>query len=283
MHSFVLGIFSFIKNTLHFLRIVCVFCIMMLALYWVQNLINADWTWIGFIKPFLDSLLAAANSIYSFSFKFFGAEFELKYFSAVVILVIASLLFRVAEFAVGVLEGTYKSARFVYKKTEEVLLNKKLALDTANEEKKLQNYTVVINTRIKNKFAHIEQNINLDEQNALMNDYITAKTSLKPALYDGGFMYSFNNFDKADRVLDILFKLLHSEAPIDYAICIQINNDMKQLKKLVELRHFGKVTMAADTSYRYRFNETHKYQTSHVGIFQYEGGTIEVHEFKEIL
>ena len=41
--------------------------------------------------------------------------------------------------------------------------------------------------------------------------------------------------------------------------------------------------MAADTAYRYRYNETHKYQTAQVGVFQNGDSTLEVHEFKEIL
>ena len=40
-------------------------------------------------------------------------------------------------------------------------------------------------------------------------------------------------------------------------------------------------TMAADTSYRYRYNETHRYQTSQIGVFQYGDKTLEVHEFKQ--
>ena len=39
--------------------------------------------------------------------------------------------------------------------------------------------------------------------------------------------------------------------------------------------------MAADTSYRYRYNETHRYQTSQIGVFQYGDKTLEVHEFKQ--
>lgn len=283
MHGFILGIFRFIKNVLHFLRIVCVFSIIMLVFYWIQNLIGADWKWLGFIKPFLDILLNAANSIYSLSFDFFGANFELKYFSAVIILTLLSLSFKVVGFGVECLEGLYKGACFVCKKTGEAVLNKKMQDDITREEKRLTKYTVVINTKLKNKFSHAELNVNIDQHNKLMNDFITSKTSLKPALYQDGFMYGFDNFEKIDIVLDVMFKLINSNSPLDYAICIQVGDHIKQLNKLIELKNFGKITIAADTAYRYRFNETHRYQVSSVGVFQNEDSTLEVHEFKEIL
>ena len=86
MHNFVLNCFNFLRSFLHLMKIVFVFCILMLLCYWVQNLTGADWAWLGFIKPFLDGLLDFTNSIYSVTFDFWGAKFEFKYFSAVIIL-----------------------------------------------------------------------------------------------------------------------------------------------------------------------------------------------------
>ena len=111
------------------------------------------------------------------------------------------------------------------------------------------------------------------------------KLEIAPIPYDGGFMYSFTDFNKIDSVLKILFKVLHSTTPLDYSICIQAGEqtpeNIRQLNKLISLKHFGKITMAADTSYRYRYNETHRYQTSQIGVFQYGDKTLEVHEFKQ--
>ena len=116
-----------------------------------------------------------------------------------------------------------------------------------------------------------------------MNEFISEKTAVIPMTMNGGFLYEFMDFDKIDTVLDVLFKVLHSNAPIDYAICIQSGDNMEQLTKLSTLNHFGMISMAADTAYRYRFNETHRYQTTQVGVFQNGDRTLEVHEFKEIL
>ncbi len=283
MHNFILGIFDFLKNILQFFKIVCVFCIIMITLYWIQNLIGAQWAWLGFMKPFLDSILAYANSIYSLSFDFFGATFELKYLSSVIILVLLTLTMTVIIFGLNFLEGLYKSAHFVYKKTEETLMNKKFENDITREEKRIQKYTVVINTQLKKKFAHQELNVDIEKHNKIMNDMIMAKTSVKPANYQGGYMYAFTNFDKVDTILDIMFKLIHSESPLDFSVCIQVGEQIKQLNKLIKLQNYGKITIAADTAYRYKFNETHRYQISTVGIFQLDDSTFEVHEFKEIL
>lgn len=283
MHNFVIGCFNFFRSFLQLLKIIFAFCILMLLFYWIQNITGANWAWLGFIKPFLDGLLDLANSIYSVTFDIFGAKFEFKYFSAVLILTIAIYLMNLFILLANVAEAAYKSAHFVAKKTQEAIFNKGLQDNIKRQEKKITRYSVLIKTKLKKKYAHAELNVNIDEQNKLMNKFITEKTSVRFMMLDGGFLYNFTDFDKVDLVLDVLFKVLHSNAPIDYEICIQSGDDLEQLKKLASLNHFGLVTMAADTAYRYRYNETHRYQTAQVGVFQNGDSTLEVHEFKEIL
>lgn len=283
MHEFILNCFGFLKSFLHLMKIVFVFCILMLLCYWVQNITGADWAWLGFMKPFLDGLLEFTNSIYSVTFDLWGAKFEFKYFSAVIILTAGVYLMNLFIILLNIAEGAYKSAHFVAKKTQEAIFNKELKVNITREEKKIKRYAVLIKTQLKKKYAHAELNVNLDEQNKLMNKFISEKTAVKPMMMNGGFLYEFIDFDKIDTVLDILFKVLHSNAPIDYAICIQSGDDIEQLKKLSSLNHFGMVSMAADTAYRYKYNETHRYQTAQVGVFQNGDRTLEVHEFKEIL
>lgn len=283
MHNFILKLFGFLRSFIYFIRMMCVLCIIFLVLYWIQNLTHASWAWIGFMKPFLDGLLNVANQIYSVSFDVFGTVFELKYLSAVIILVIASLLLKLLSYGLVLLEGLYNSAHFVCKKTEEAIFNKKMNDDLKKEEKKLVKYTVTIHTQVKAKYAYQESKINLDEQNQLMNKFLMEKLNVKPMVYQGGYMYNFSNFEKVDNILDILFKVINSQAPLNYAICIQVGENAKQLNKLIELKHYGKISIASDTAYRYEFNESKRYQLSQLGLFQYEGGTLEVHEFKEVL
>ncbi len=283
MHEFIIGCFNFLKSFLQLMKIIFAFCILMLLCYWVQNITAADWAWLGFMKPFLDGLLDFTNSIYSVTFDLFGAKFEFKYFSAVLILTAAIYLMNLFILLANIAEGAYKSAHFVAKKTQEAIFNKGLKENITRQEKKITRYSVLIKTQLKKKYAHAELNIDIDEQNKLMNKFISEKTSVHSMMLDGGFLYNFVDFDKIDVVLDVLFKVLHSSAPIDYEICIQSGDDLEQLKKLASLNHFGLVTMAADTAYRYKYNETHRYQTAQVGVFQNGDRTLEVHEFKEIL
>lgn len=285
MHKFILDCFSGIKSFLHFMKIVWVFCIIMLLLFWIQNLTHSSWSWMGFITPFLKSLLDVANNIYSISFNIWGAVFELKYLSAIIILIGLYFCMNLLMMITYILEEVYKSTHYICKRTEEALLNKTLKEQLEAEEKKISKYVVTIHTEIKSKFSHKEISVDLDAQNEYMNKFITEKLDIAPIPYEGGFMYSFTDFNKIDGVLAVLFKVLSSSTPINYAICIQAGeqtpNNMKQLSKLISLKHFGAITMAADTAYRYRYNETHGYQTSQIGVFQYEDKTLEVHEFKQ--
>ncbi len=281
MHKIILKFFDVIRSLLHFLKMVCVFLIIILSFFWVQNILQAEWKWLAWFTPFLTNLVDFANDICSLSFNIWGAIIELKYISAILILLVFYLCLKLLNFFTGIVEAGYKSTHFIYKKTKEIALNKELKENITREEKSINKYVVVINTKIKPKYTHKDINIDLGEQNELMIDFIKQKLSLEPVVSEEGFMYTFKDYSRIDKVLEVLFKVLKSSAPIDYAICIQVGNNMQQLRKLISLEHYGKITMAADTSYRYRYNDFHRYQTSQIGIFQYGDKTIEVHEFRE--
>lgn len=283
MHKFILGFFNFLRSFLHFMKIVFVVCIILLLLYWVQNLTSANWTWMGFIAPFFDWLLKTTNKIYSLSFNFFGAVFELKYFSALIILTIVAFSMNLLILLVNIVEGVYQSTHLICKKTEEAIMNRRFRDEIVKEERRINKYMISVHTALKPKFSHKELNIDINEQNKLMNKFIIEKLSVQPTVFEEGYLYKFSNFSDIDNVLDIFFKVLHSNAPLNYAICVQAGDDTEQLKKLISLKHFGKISMAADTSFRYKFNETHRYETSQIGVFQYGDKTIEVHEFKKLL
>ena len=283
MHDLMVALFKFIKSFWQFMKIVIVFCILMLLFYWVENLTGGDWGWLNFIRGFLEGLVKIGDSIYSGSLNFFGAVFEFKFFNALILLVIAFYLMNLFIMITEKIEDIYDDSWRAYKKAEEKIMNKSLQDNVKKEEKKISKYAILIHTALKKKFSHKELNINIDEQNQLMNKFIAEKTGAHSMNYDGGFLYQFNSFEEIDAVLDVLFKILNSNAPLDYSICIQSGDSLPQLKKVADLKHFGKVTMAADTAYRYKFNTSHRYGTSQIGIFQNGDTTLEVHEFKEIL
>lgn len=281
LHKIILKGFDLLRSLWQFLKIVCMLCVILLLFFWVENLTNGNWQWMEFCRPYLENLLEVANSLCSLSFDIFGTVIELKYISAVLILTALFFGMNLAVLLTNLIEAGYKSAHYISKKTQELALNKKLKDDIEKEEKSINKYVVTIHTRVKAQFSHKEIVIDLDQQNKLMVDFIKEKLGLNPMLFEGGYMYKFDNYNKIDGVLEVLFKVLHGATPISYAICIQAGDNMQQLKKLISLKNFGKITMAADTAYRYRFNVTHKYQTSQLGVFLDNDKTIEVHEFLE--
>ena len=283
MHKFVKWIFRNIVEFLLFIKIVWLFCIMFFTLYWINHLANFKWQWLNFIEPFFDFLVGIAEKISSASWNFFGAIFEMKFFLVLIFFILLAFISSILVNCVKEIERLYEKTRQIYKKNEENLFNQKLMANITHEEKKISFYSVYIKTKLKKKFLHKELNINIEEQNKKMCEIIEPAFAQKAEIFNNGFLYNFGDFNNIDYVLDVLIKLIKSSLPLDFAISIQINNNKEQLTKLSELDLFGKIIMAADTSYRYRFNKSHRYQMSLVGLFQNGENTLEIHEFKEIL
>lgn len=285
MHKFILKTFGFFKSCLQFLQILALFCVLMLLLYWIQNLLGEAWEWLGFIKPLLDFFIALGSLLADGSVKLFAAVFEYKYFMAVVIL---CCIYFLAHFGIRFLsffEEVYGDGRRAFKKLEEDLLNKSLEKQIVSEQKSLKRFQVYVSADVKEKWGGAS--INLDEQLKFMNKFVIDKTSVSPVKWEDGFLYTFENFARIDDSLDVFFKLLKSSAPLDYVICVQVfgensDREMNQLKQLVSLKIVNKITMFPDTVLRYRYNTTHRYGTSQLGLFQKSSGTFEVHEFQEM-
>lgn len=283
MHKFVKCFFNNLVEFLLFVKIVCLLAIMCFSLYWANHLANFGWNWLSFISPLFDFLIENAEKICSASWNFFGAIFEMKFFLVLIFFVLLAYVSALLVDGVREIERVYENTRKIYNKNKENVFNQKLMANITHEEKKISLYSVYIKTQLKKKFSHQELNINIEEQNKKMCEIIEPAFAQEAEIFNNGFLYNFGNFNNIDYVLDVLVKLMKSSLPLDYAISIQINNNKEQLTKLSELDLFGKIVMAADTSYRYRFNKSHRYQMSLVGLFQNGENTLEVHEFKEIL
>ena len=287
MHNLILWFFRQIKNIINFCILTISFFIIMIVFNWFEVLVDGTWNWLNFIRPLLNCILDFVNSIYSFSFDAFGTNFDLKYINSTILLIIGIFILRLIHNIVDKIEDAYDDAHRAYKKASEKSFNRKLEAKVEKEEKQINKYMVLINTKIKKKFNHEEINISIDMQNKLMNEYLNKKTNKTHSIFNGGFLYYFDDFNHIDNVLDVLFKTIKSSSPLDYSICIQAYEDldsgMANLKKLADLENFGKITFSADTLLRYKYNKSHRYGTQNVGVFQKEDSTIEVHEFKEIL
>ena len=88
MHKLMLKIFEFLKNCIQFIKILIIFGIMMLILYWIQNLTGIFWNWTKFATPFLDFLLDIGKTVMSGSINLFAAVFEFKFFIALLIFIL---------------------------------------------------------------------------------------------------------------------------------------------------------------------------------------------------
>lgn len=277
-------IFGFLKSLLQFLKIALVFCMLMLLLYWTKNLANLDWGWMGFIAPVLDGFIGIGNMISSNSLKLFDAVFEYKYMWALIIMIALYYIVHFLHIGTEALEEAYSEGSKVIKKLEEKKFNESLQKEQADEQIAIKKYRIFVATSVKKKFSHLECNVNLEEQNKIMNKFLMEKLCITPTPYEGGFLYSFRDFNAIDNVLDVFFKLLSSNAPLDYVICVQIcagnpQQEKEQLKSLIDLKFENKISMMSDVAFRYKFNKAHKYGTSQLGMFQKGSDTVEAHEF----
>ena len=126
----------------------------------------------------------------------------------------------------------------------------------------------------------------MEEQNQIMNKFLSEKTGVLPIKYGNGFLYSYENFNKVDWVLKFFFRLIHSEAPINYVISVRIikgdeYSDKELFNKLIELKLLNKISMLAEVAYRYTYNPLRGYDTTQVGIYKMDNNDFEVHEFIE--
>ena len=176
MHYFVLKTFNFLKNCVQFFKICVVFLIMMLFLYWIQNLTDNFWTWTHWLNPILDLFIDIGNFIMPGSTTILASTFEYKYIGGVLALLIVYFFFHLVYLTLNLLENIYLSGRKIAKKLEEDIFNKNLELQNIKEQKKINRYQIYVETQLKPKYAHKEFNINLEEQNQILLKFLIKKT-----------------------------------------------------------------------------------------------------------
>jgi len=287
MHKFILNIFSILKNSVNFLQILSIFCLLCLLLHWIEHLTSASWSFLNFIKPVLYAFIDFANNFTNDrSLSLFNAVFEYKYALASILFIGLYYVFNIIIFLINFLEEKYVDIRSFIKKQEENALNKSLENDQNKEARKFKKYRVYISTQLKKGNIYNTGNVNLEEQNKILNKFLIEKTSILPEVYKDGYLYNFNDFYNIDEKIDLLFTLINSKAPIDYQICIQIissekNKEIEQreLDEIISLKILNKIVFFANLAWRYDFNSTKKYETEQAGLYQNNNNTYEVHEF----
>ena len=282
MHNLMLNLFKFLRSCIKFIKVVLLFSIVLLIMYWMQDLTNNPWNWFSTISPFYEHLLEIGKDISSESIMLFAAVFEFKYLIVLTFIGVTYLIAHIIYLGINFLEDLYHSGRKLYKNFEEQSLNTKLAIEQTYEQKKIQYYQIYIQIFIKQE-KYKRFGINLEEQNKILLKHLLEKTGICPSKYQEGFLFKFSSFDKVDDILDIFSKLSQSKAPFDFLICLQIiksNTSEDELDTLIGLKIMNKITTLANTVYRYSFNENQRYETSQIGLFQKGNNCFEVHEFK---
>ena len=124
MHKLTLEMFSYLKNFVYFLKICSMFFFMLLILYWIQNIISADWTFLNIFSSILSSIVDFAASISDGKKEILGTVFEIKY---IIALLLCTVVYYASQFLytfVTKLEGTYSNVRdFCIKKEEDFYNN----------------------------------------------------------------------------------------------------------------------------------------------------------------
>ena len=286
MHETILKAFSFFKNLTQFMKIVVVFCILMLLLYWTSNLAGFNWNWLGFITPLLDAFINVGKAISSGSIKLCGADFEFKYFMALILFLVLYLISHFSFIVICTLEEIYNNGRNLAKKFEEDRFNAELEKKNTLEQKKIKHFSIYIEPVIKNTINNKLVKIDLEEQARIMNKFLIDKTNVAPRRFEQGFVYNFSPFDDVDKTLDVFYSLFQNESPVDYIICLQVIDsgaEIEHLRHLLGLKFVGKIVAWSDTVYRYTFNKDCKYETTQLGLFQRGDNTFEAHEFEKKL
>lgn len=286
MHETILKAFGFFKSFTQFMKIVVVFCILMLLMYWVSNLAGYNWAWLGFISPLLDSFINVGAVVSSGSIVLFKAVFEFKYFIALVLFLALYFVAHFAFIALCVTEEIYINGRNLAKKLEEDRFNAELQYKNTIEQKRIKHFTIYVEPVLKERINTKLVKIDMEEQTRIMNKFLIDKTSVAPRAFEQGFVYNFSPFDDVDKTLDVFNSLFNNDSPLDYIICVQVidsGDEIEHLKHLVSLRFVGKIVAWSDTVYRYTFNKNCKYETTQLGLFQRNGATYEAHEFERKL
>lgn len=283
MKNFILKMFDFLKNSVKFLEIVIIFFTMLIILYWIQHLIGTEWVWLSFFYPILDSIIFVVEYLTPDSL--FNTEnyVQYKYIASLLLLAVIYFSNRYILITVEMLENIYINVTSKVKKIREDKFNNDLIKNQKNEQNLIKKYVVYVSSSVNDKKSY-GQEVSLDEQNKIMNKFLIEKTSVLPEVFEDGFLYKFNDFDSIDNVLDVFYKLLQSNAPLDYLIVVHayksdFNSEIENLKKLIALKLVNKMYLSSETSYRYGFNKNKKYETSQLGIFQKDDITIEVLNF----
>ena len=286
MHKLMLSLFELLKNLAQFLKVAVIFSILCLLLYWLENMASFDWEWLGFITPLLDFFINIAERISNDSAYVLNTNFEYKYCIAIILLALFYFFGNILEKVFDFTKDMYLSGRRFVRKVEENTFNKTLEIQNNFEQKRIKKYQIYVQTFFKEHRGITFEETSIEEENKNLNKFLISKTGVSPVKYKEGFLYTFNDFDHIDEILEYFFKVINSQAPLDYIICVQVlpknlTDEFDKMDRLIKINIKNKITTLADTVWRYDFNQNQKYNLTQLGLYQKDNDTFEVYEFNK--
>ena len=138
MHKLMLKFFGFLKSSAQFIKVVSIFCVLCLTLYWIKDIAGFNWTWLDFITPLLKVFINAGETISTNTLELGEASFEHKYFIAFIILFVIYFIGHGFQNLFNKLEDLYSDGRRIIKKMQEDAYNKGLERQNTNEQEQIK-------------------------------------------------------------------------------------------------------------------------------------------------
>ena len=286
MHKIVLKLFVATRNFLDFLKVLTVFTILLMIIYWIQNILNPTEAYLGFVTPFLDFFVYLGNNISDGSLQIHNAVYEYKYLNAILLLTgIFYGMFLLNTF-VDVLEEVYENIRKRIKRKKEEEFNAELQRDLELSQLRLKKYELYIAIEENEEKNKLNQEGNTAPEPEEIIKVLSEQVDVEPKNYQSGYLYSFEQFGKVDIILSYISFLIKKYGNLSFVVCLQISTgdkkiDEEQIKSLINLKLTNKICALGDTVYRYSFNRINRYKALSIGVFQSGSETFEVYEFIE--
>ncbi len=268
-----------LENLFQFIAVVMLFYLLLYTLYMMFTLGGSSA--FNFFEP-------AAKIITSISSAIWGDNntvlFQIWEFITGILLITG--LFLISQFLkqrFNVLSKNFADLRLDYLKNEERRINKELHRDIQNMNKKISACVIYLELKAKD---YIREKVDIDEQYKILNQFLYSKLGVIPEKNGYGYIYRFSSIEKIDNELQYFFKAIHSQAPVDYLVILQVieNTFEESLYEISKLRNSGvynKILMTPTTNLRYEHNTVKSYTTGVVGNYVFQGENHSIYEIKE--
>ncbi len=231
-----------------------------------------------FFKPVAKTIISMATPLWPDSNSLIQ-DFIL----GVVFLGLLLLFFQFAKHFSEYMKIKLKTTQENYRIHEDKVLNQELKKDIINLNKKITKCIVYYEVKKKDK---IRQQIDIEEQYQILNQFFYSKTNIVPEKHEDGYILNFSSIENIDTFIPHIFKAINSTAPVEYIFILQVvENSIAEahfeIKKLINAKLYNKIIMTPTTNLRYEHNKFQKYTTTVTGNFVFAGESHSIFEIRD--